>query len=211
MPATPSFETRAPRSPEEQARTHYNDGVRALERADELSDSVSADAARQGDPRKREKLRRKASQSYSGALRKFARATELQPTMHEAWNYLGYSHRKLGNYAEAMSAYDRALALKPGYPEAIEYRAHAYLGLNRIADAKQAYLELFAGNRTLAASLLAAMQEWVGEHRGGAHAGATVDVATLDSFASWVTERRAIASQTAGLTRAGAAAAWREN
>ena len=37
---------------------------------------------------------------------------------------------------------------------------------------------------------------------------AGVDGATLDSFASWVNERSAIASQTAALTREGAAAAW---
>ena len=41
-------------------------------------------------------------------------------------------------------------------------------GLNRLSEAKEAYLALFAGNRKLAASLLAAMQEWVGEHRGNA-------------------------------------------
>ncbi len=86
--------------------------------------------------------------------------------MYEAWNYLGYAHRKLGDYQAALTAYDRTLNLKPGYPEAIEYRGHAYLGLNRLEDAKQAYLALFADNRKLASQLLAGMQAWVGEHRG---------------------------------------------
>ena len=71
------------------------------------------------------------------------------------------------------------------------------------SDAKQAYLALFAGNRKLAAQLLAAMQDWVGEHRGNP---AGVDGASLEAFASWVSERSAIASQTAGLTREGASA-----
>ena len=71
MPSTPSYETRTPRSPEEQARILHNDGVRAVERADELA----ADAARQTDPRKREKTRGKSLQSYVSALRKFTRAT----------------------------------------------------------------------------------------------------------------------------------------
>lgn len=199
MPSTPSYETRA-RTPEEQARTLYNDAVRAVERADQLS----GDAARQTEIRKRDKLQGKALQSYASALRKFTRATELQPTMHEAWNYVGYSQRKLGHYPEALTAYDRALALKPGYPEAIEYRGHAYLGLNRLADARQSYLALFASNRALAARLLAGMQQWVDTHRGDA----AVDGTTLESFASWVSERSAIAGQTASLTRAGAAAAW---
>ncbi len=116
------------------------------------------------------------------ALKKFTRATELQPSMHEAWNYLGYSNRKLGRYDAALSAYERALTLKPGYAEALEYRGHAYLGLNRLGDAKDAYLALFASNRKLAASLLAGMQQWVGQHR----AGAGVDPGSYDSFASWV-------------------------
>ena len=129
----------------------------------------------------------------------------LNPSMHEAWNYLGYTNRKLGKYDAALAAYDRALALKPGYAEAIEYRGHAYLGLNRLGEAKDAYLSLFGSNRKLAAQLLAGMQAWVGEHRdnpGG------VDGASLEAFASWVSERSSIAGQTAGLTREGASAAW---
>ena len=115
------------------------------------------------------------------------------------------AHRKLGDYQAALTAYDRALNLKPGYPEAIEYRGHAYLGLNRLEDAKQAYLALFAGNRKLAAQLLAAMQAWVGEHRGNPVRRRR---RSLEAFASWVSERSAIASQTAGLTREGASAGW---
>ena len=96
--------------------------------------------------------------------------------------------------------------LKPGYAEAIEYRGHAYLGLNRLSEAKESYLALYAGNRKLAASLLTAMQEWVGAHRANA---AGVDGAMLESFASWVNERSKIAGQTVGLTREGAASAWK--
>ena len=189
-----------PPSPEEQARTSYNAGVRSVQKADELV----ADAARQTDPKKQAKMRDKAQDAYSSALKKFTKATELQPRMHEAWNYVGYTNRKLGNYDVALAAYDRTLSIKPGYAEAIEYRGHAYLGLNRLGEAKEAYLTLFSGNRQLAAKLLTAMQEWIGEHRGNAN----VDGAALDAFASWVSERSTIASQTAGLTRAGAESGW---
>ena len=191
----------SPASPEETARLAYNAGVRGVEKGDELA----ADAARHTDVKKQQKALGKAHNAYAGALKKFTRATELNPVMYEAWNYLGYAHRKLGDYQAALTAYDRALNLKPGFPEAIEYRGHAYLGLNRLEDAKQAYLALFAGNRKLAAQLLAGMQSWVGEHRGNP---AGVDGASLESFASWVSERSEIASQTAGLTREGASAGW---
>ena len=198
MPSMPRVETA---SPEDQARDAYNAGVRAVDKADGLA----ADAARQADARKQQKMLDKAQSSYSGAQKKFSRATELNPRLAEAWNYLGYTNRKLGDYPAALSAYDRALALKPGFPEAIEYRGHAYLGLNRINDAKQAYLALFGSHRQLAAQLLAGMQEWVGSHRGNP---AGVDAASLDAFASWVDERSAIAGQTASLTREGVSARW---
>ena len=202
MPSTGGMSTDSPRAtPEEQALTAYNAGVHAVEKADELS----ADAARQADAKKQQKANDKARSNYAGALKKFTRATELNPAMFQAWNYVGYTNRKIGNYEAALTAYDRALTLKPDYAEAIEYRGHAYLGLNRLGEAKQAYLTLFASNRKLAAQLLAGMQAWVGEHRGSTGA---VDGASLEAFASWVNERSTIASQTVSLTREGASAAW---
>jgi tetratricopeptide (TPR) repeat protein len=199
------MQTREAPTPESQARNAYNAGVRSVEKADQLI----ADAARQADERKQKKARAKAEQAYATAMKKFASATELQPSNYQAWNYLGYTNRKAGNYDAALSAYDRALKLKPGFAEAIEYRGHAYLGLNRLSEAKEAYLALFSGNRQLAATLLTAMQQWVGEHRAASSTeGAGIDGAMVESFASWVNERSTIAGQTASLTREGAASAW---
>ena len=200
--ATPSDQRPIPKSPETQAMNAYNAGVHLVEKADDLG----ADAARQTDEHKQKKTLDKARHNYSAALRKFSQAIEFQSGMYQAWNYLGYSQRKLGNYQDALTAYDRALSIKPGYAEAIEYRGHAYLGLNRLSEAKESYLALFASNRKLAGSLLTAMQEWVGAHRADA---AGIDVAMLDSFASWVNERSKIAGQTVGLTREGATSAWK--
>jgi tetratricopeptide (TPR) repeat protein len=165
--------------------------VRLVEKADKLA----ADASHQ-------KSVGKAGKAYENGLKKFLRATELNPAMYQAWNYLGYTHRKLGNYEAALQAYDRALRLKPDYPEAIEYRGHAYLGLNRLSEAKEAYLSLYSANRKLAAQLLEGMQQWVGTHRENSGG---LDV---DSFAAWVSERGSIAGKTASLTREGASASW---
>ena len=200
--ATPSDQRPIPKSPETQALNAYNSGVHLVDKADHLG----ADAARQTDEHKQKKALDKAHQNYSAASRKFAQAIEFQSGMYQAWNYLGYTQRKLGNYQDALAAYDRALAIKPGYAEAIEYRGHAYLGLNRLSEAKESYLALYASNRKLAASLLTAMQEWVGEHRANS---AGIDGAMLESFGSWVSERSKIAGQTVGLTREGAASAWK--
>jgi len=201
MPSPMPSQARESLTPEDQARNDYNAGVRLIEKADQLA----TDAMHQADEHKKTKALSKADQAYATAMKKFAHATELQPSNYQAWNYIGYANRKLGKYDAALSAYDHALRLKPDYAEAIEYRGHAYLGLNRLSDAKEAYLALFSGNRKLAATLLAAMQEWVGDHRASS---AGVDGVTLESFASWVSERSTIASQTASLTREGATSSW---
>jgi tetratricopeptide (TPR) repeat protein len=188
-------------TPAQQAAVVYNDGVRLVKKADKAQDAVTATA----DAGKKDKAAKDAQEKYAAALAKFQQAVQIDPSAHEAWNYLGYTNRKLGNYHEALAAYDKALSLKPGYPDALEYRGEAYLGLSHIPDAKQAYLDLYAGDRKLADKLLNAMKAWVGAQRaapGGASSG-------VDDFDHWIQERAQISAQTAMLTRAGTAASWR--
>ena len=200
----PSMSPMPPRvvTPEQQARDLYNDGVGYVKKADK----ADLEAAQASDAGRKERARRDAQDRYAGALGKFQQAVQLDPQRYEAWNYVGYTSRKLGHYDEALSAYDRALALKPGYPDAIEYRGEAYLALDRPDDAKKAYLDLFAGNRALAAKLLTAMKGWVATQRA---APVSDNAARVDELDKWIQERSQIAAQTAALTRAGTATAWR--
>jgi tetratricopeptide (TPR) repeat protein len=190
-------------TPADKARDLYNDGVRYVKKAD----GSMEDAAKATDAGKKDKYTRSASERYGSALEKFQQAVQLNPDMAEAWNYVGYTNRKLGHYDEALAAYEKALALKPGYPDALEYRGEAYLALSRIPDAKQAYLDLFAGNRKLADKLLGAMKDWVAAQRAAAPGGSAA--AGADELDKWIQERAQIAGETAALTRAGAAASWR--
>ena len=199
MPA-PAMSMPRTQSPQEKARDAYNDGVRYLKKADKAQDA----AAHASDTGQKDKALKEAHEGYAAALAKFQEAVQEDPKLAEAWNYCGYSSRKLGNYDDALAAYGKALALKPGYPDALEYRGEAYLGLNRIDDAKQSYLDLYAGNRSLAGKLLAAMKGWSSAQRSGGAANAS----NLDEFDQWIQEREQIARQTAALTRAGSAAAW---
>lgn len=201
MPS-PSMSMPRVASPEQQARDLYNDGVRSVGKADK----VDLDAAKATDAGKKDMAMRDRNERYTWALDKFRRSVQLDPQRFEAWNYLGYTSRKLGHYDDAFAAYDKALSLKPGFPEAIEYRGEAYLAVNRLADAKQAYLDLFAGNRALADKLLAAMKSWVVTQRA---APAGDNGTSVDEMDKWIQERAQIAGQTAALTRAGAAATWR--
>jgi tetratricopeptide (TPR) repeat protein len=146
-----------------------------------------------------------AKDAYASARTKLQSLVGRSPQFAEAWNALGYTQRKLGSLDDSLASYAKALELKPGYPEALEYRGEAYLRLNRIHDAKQAYLDLFASNRKIAAILLESMKVWI-KTQQGAHA---VDASEVTDLQQWVQERSQIATQTAALTRAGAAANWR--
>src|SRR5256886_10257311 len=189
-------------TPEQKAREAYKDGGDGVKKADK----AQAAAAQASDAGKKDRAAHEAQDRYAEALAKFREATGLDPQLPEAWNYLGYTSRKLGHYDEALAAYDKALTLKPGYTDALEYRGEAYLALNRIPDAQQAYLDLYAGNRELAGKLLTAMKNWVADQRAKA---AGNNAANLDELDKWIQERGQIPGQTAALTRAGTAASWR--
>jgi tetratricopeptide (TPR) repeat protein len=200
MPSMPMPSRQA--TPQEKARDAYNDGVRYVKKADKAQQAAN-DATDSG---KKDKASREAHDAYAAALTKFTASVGLDPSLHEAWNYVGYTNRKLGNYEDALAAYDKALSLKPGYPDALEYRGEAYLAVGRIPDAQQAYLDLYAGNRALAGKLLTAMKGWATTQRASpSGSGAT----NLDELDKWIQERAQIAGQTAALTREGTAASWR--
>src|SRR5262245_56496263 len=166
-------------TPQDLARSAYNSGIRDVKKADKLT----ANLATITDEKKKEKTSKQAQDLYTRASGKFVEAVQNDSRMHEAWNYIGYTQRKLGNYEDALKAYDHALSLQPSYAEAIEYRGEAYLGLNRIDDAKQAYLSLFSANRKLADQLLVSMQNWVSSRRVTPEGA---DATMVDSFDMWV-------------------------
>jgi len=134
--------------------------------------------------------------AFSAARVKFEEAVKADASLKEAWNLVGFTSRKLGDYERSLAAYEKALALDPSYGEAIEYRAEAFLGLNRLDDAKSAYLTLLASARNHADVLLESMRRWVVERR---RAPAGVAAADIDAFAKWVEARGTIARQTASM------------
>jgi tetratricopeptide (TPR) repeat protein len=191
----------SPSRPEDAAKAAYNSGVRSIKKAGEYD----SDAAKAANPQKSAKALDKARQYYSKALEQFIDAVSQLPKMYEAWNYIGFANRHLGNFDAALSAYAKALELNPAYPEAIEYRAEAYLGLNKIDDAKEAYMTLFRESRGLAGELMTAMRRWTDARRIQPQGLAPEDV---EAFSKWVDERAGIAAQTASLA-VGAQATWK--
>jgi len=55
----------------------------------------------------------------------------------DAFNYLGYSHRKLGNYKQSLSAYQKVLAINPRHRGALEYLGELYLKTGQLVLAEQ--------------------------------------------------------------------------
>ncbi len=188
-------------TPEEMAKSAYNSGVRSLKKAQEYE----SDAAKAPTPEKNAKALSKAHEYYSKSLEQFIDAVSHQPTMYQAWNYIGFANRHLGSYDAALSAYAKALELNPAYPEAVEYRGEALLGLNKIDEAKEAYMMLFRDARSLADELMAAMRRWTEAHRADAQGLAPEEV---EAFSNWLSERAGIAAQTAALA-VDARTAWK--
>ena len=54
-----------------------------------------------------------ASGNYAAAVPLLQKAAAAEPNNADVYNFLGYSHRKLGDSAAALGLYQRALGLKP--------------------------------------------------------------------------------------------------
>jgi tetratricopeptide (TPR) repeat protein len=188
------------RSAAQAATKAYNSGLRAVAKAHDYEAEAAKGATRDQQAR----ALAQARQAYGLALEQFQLAVKDKADLFQAWNYIGFTQRHLGDYEAALAAYARALELNPAYEEAIEYRAEAYLGLNRIEDAKSVYMELFRNARPLADQLMDAMHGWISDRQRDPTG---LSPEQLSGFAQWVQERAAIAQQTASLATGSAGSA----
>ncbi len=173
------------------ARLNYNIGFERFEKAQ------AADKLAPGS--------KGALDGFREARDLFEKAAKADPKAREAWNLIGYTSRRLGEYDRSLAAYEKALAIEPNYPEAIEYRAEAYLALRRLEDVKKSYTELDVMSPPHADILMESMRSWVAAHRNKPDG---VSAADLDSFASWVNERASVPRKTAALRQDAAAARY---
>ncbi len=74
---------------------------------------------------------------YAGAIPLLQKAIATDPTNADAHNYLGFSHRKLGQVDVALTHYGKALALNPKHRGANEYLGELYLDLDQLDKAKE--------------------------------------------------------------------------
>ena len=88
------------------------------------------------------------SGNYGAALPMLAKLTQNDPQNADAWNLLGFSHRKLGQMADAAKAYDVALKINPKHLGALEYQGEMFVQLGKLdlAKANLAKLKGLCGN-----------------------------------------------------------------
>lgn len=138
------------------ARLNYNVGFERFENTKKLE--MASGGLKGAQLREHEAAVRKG---FTEAREKFRAAAAADPDMKEAWNMIGYTSRRLGDYEDSLSAYEKALALAPEYPEAIEYRAELYMLTGKFDQVKAAYAQLLKAQPSYAGVLKEAMLEWV--------------------------------------------------
>jgi tetratricopeptide (TPR) repeat protein len=159
------------------ARLNYNLGYERFQKTQQLE---ATGAALKGA--KARDHQNAVMEGYAEARERFRTAASADANMKEAWNLLGYTSRRLGDYEESLTAYDKALALQPDYPEAIEYRAELFLLTGRLAQVKEAYAVLSKSSPSYAGVLKQSMQDWLAQKKPAA----AVSDSERSAFTAWV-------------------------
>jgi len=77
------------------------------------------------------------SANYKKAIFLLKKVVADKPKDADAWNYLGFSNRKLKKFDKALSAYQKALAIDPDHRGANEYLGELYLQTDDLPKARQ--------------------------------------------------------------------------
>ena len=77
------------------------------------------------------------AENYQKAIELFSEVVADKPRNADAWNYLGFSNRKLKRFDQAMSAYQKALDIDPRHLGANEYLGELFLQTNDLAKARE--------------------------------------------------------------------------
>lgn len=76
-------------------------------------------------------------EKYAEAIPLLEGVVKDNPRDADAWNYLGFANRKLGNKDKALEAYQKALAVDPKHKGAHEYLGELYLQMGDLPKAEE--------------------------------------------------------------------------
>lgn len=159
---TPSS-TDAAQTPRQQAEWYYRDAYDGVVKG---SKELAAGNAKS------------AGKRFRRALDRSREAVALDSTYAEAWNLVGFTSRKLGDYPHSFEAYRVALRIQPDFALAHEYYGEGLLETGDLAGAR---LQLAAlrrldagavGDVSLADELQGAIDRYVAAHPDSTASGA---------------------------------------
>lgn len=81
---------------------------------------------------------------YPRALNHLQKVVQTDPRNADAWNYIGFSHRKLRQFDQSLAAYQKALAIDPDHRGANEYLGELYLQMGDLVKARERLARLAA-------------------------------------------------------------------
>ena len=84
------------------------------------------------------------AKDFERALSLFKKVVRSDPGNADAWNYIGFSHRKLDQLDRALPAYQKALAIDPDHRGANEYLGELYLKTGNLEKARERLKKLDA-------------------------------------------------------------------
>jgi Flp pilus assembly protein TadD len=82
------------------------------------------------------------AKDWNKAVGLLNRVVADSPKNADAYNYLGYSYRKLGNRDQALTYYNQALYLDPNHRGALEYLGELYLDMSDLPKAEEQLTKL---------------------------------------------------------------------
>jgi len=101
------------------------------------SDTGSTPAAARGSADYQKAERAVKDKDWKGAIALLEKVIAGEPRNANALNYLGYSHRNLGEREKALGYYKRALDIEPNHLGANEYLGELYLQMGDLPAAEE--------------------------------------------------------------------------
>lgn len=127
------------------------------------SDTPTAEKAANSDFAQGKKLI--DAKQWEGAIVSFTKVVTQEPENADAYNYLGYANRNIGQYDAAFTAYNKALSINPEHKGANEYIGEAYLQTGNLAKAEE-HLKKLDEICTFGCAEYTMLQRAVAEYRG---------------------------------------------
>lgn len=80
--------------------------------------------------------------NYQRAITLLQKVVQADSRNADAWNYVGFSHRKLKQFDQSLAAYQKALAINPDHRGANEYLGELYVMTGELGKAKERLAKL---------------------------------------------------------------------